>query len=46
MTVKGQSYHATVNIDDEVAKFVKAEKFSDQSVFALDTENNKHNERA
>ena len=46
MTVKGLSYHATVNIDDEVAKFEKVEKFSDQSVFGVDAEPNQHNQRA
>ena len=46
MTVKGLSYHATVNIEDEVAKFVKVDKFSDQSIFAVDAENNQHMQRA
>lgn len=40
LTVQGVHFFATVNIADGVTELVKAERFNDQSIFAVDAEHN------
>lgn len=46
LTLNKVTYHATVSISDSVTRLVKAERFSDQSIFDVDTENNSSVQRA
>ena len=40
LTVQGVHFFATVNIADGVTELTKAERFSDQTIFAVDAEHN------
>ena len=46
LTLNKVAYHATVSISDSVTRLVKTERFSDQSVFGMETENNSSIQRA